>query len=365
MSKFSKFESLLMKRLINEAQIHIRKPYPNPRVAAAIFKDENVISIGVHQKKSTDHAEVIAIKAAKKSVRGASIMITLEPCTHFGSTPPCVDAIINAEIAEVIFAVCDPFSKVNENPAEKILKQHNIKVRYGLLAKEAKYLNHDYFYAHSNKRPWVHLKAAMSLDAKIALSDYTSKYITGSEALKKVHFFRSQVSAIVIGHNTLKQDDPSLTIRYDYYKDTHIKPIIIVIASNIDTKKHYKIFDSSYKTILVTSNKKLLNQNTKFSEVWIQNLKNKEFNWNTFLKTCYDKNLFSIFLEGGASVFSSAFKHKIVNQYSFFIAPKLIGDRNAISVVDFGKAGSLDSVLELSKATIETVGNDFLVSGYC
>ena len=218
MTKFSDFESLLMKRLINDANIHIRKPYPNPRVAAAIYKKEVVISVGVHQKKSQDHAEVIAIKSAKQSIKGASIMITLEPCTHHGSTPPCVDAIIKAEISEVVFAIRDPFSKVNSNPAEKILKAHKIKVRYGLLEDEAKQLNRDYFYAHENKKPWVHLKAAMSLDAKIALSNNKSKYITGPSSLNKVHLFRSQVAAIVIGHNTLQQDDPSLTIRYDYIK---------------------------------------------------------------------------------------------------------------------------------------------------
>jgi diaminohydroxyphosphoribosylaminopyrimidine deaminase / 5-amino-6-(5-phosphoribosylamino)uracil reductase len=365
MTNFSDFEILLMKRLINEANIHIRKPYPNPRVAAAIYKNETVISVGVHQKKTHDHAEVIAIKLAQESVKGASIMITLEPCTHHGSTPPCVNAIINSGINEVVFASRDPFSKVTDNPAEKILKQHNIDVRYGLLDKEAKKLNHDYFYAHSNKRPWVHLKAAMSLDAKIALSNNKSKYITGPESLKKVHLFRSQIAAIVIGHTTLQQDDPSLTIRYDYNIESNRPPAIIVIGSKIDITKHYKIFDSGFKTILVTSNNALSNKNTKFSEVWVQELKNSELNWDLFLKKCYESNVFSVFLEGGANLFSSAFKNNVVNQYSFFIAPKLIGDNQAISVVNFGKTESLDSVLDLSNATVESVGNDFLVSGYC
>ena len=362
--EFSKFEVSLMKQLINEANIHIRKTYPNPRVAAAIYKNDKIISIGVHQKKGTDHAEQIAIKAAKSKAKGANIMITLEPCTHTGSTPPCVDAIIKAGIKKVVFASFDPFSKVVQNPAKKILSDNNIEVQSGLFDSEAQSLNHDYFYAHKNKRPWVHLKAAMSLDGKIALHNKKSKYLTGQKSLQKVHEIRSTVAAIVIGANTLIYDNPSLTIRFDFFKKNNIEPYIFVIGTHFDTKKKFEIFNSEYKTILVSSDKNLSEKNTFFTEVWNQDLKNNEFDWDTFLNRCYQNDLFSVLLEGGARIFSSALKQNIVNEYSFFIAPKLIGDNSALAVVDFGQINDLDNIMNLSNAKVETLGDDFLVSGY-
>ena len=364
-SEFSEFEKSLMKQLLHIANIHIRKPYPNPKVAAAIYKDETVISIGVHQKKGCDHAEVLAIKQAEEPIKGASIMVTLEPCTHKGSTPACVDAIIKSGIKKVIFACFDPFSAVQQNPAKEILKQHNIDVKTGLLEKEALNLNHDYFYAHTYKKPWVHLKAAMSLDGKIALHNNKSKYITGKESLQRVHELRSKVAAIIIGANTLKEDDPSLTIRFDYLLKDNVTPVLIVIGSTINPKTHYKIFESGYKTILVTSTNLLTTENTFFSEVWFQPLLNQEFDWGLFMKKCYEENLFSVMLEGGSHIFSSALQHKIVNQYSFFIAPKLVGDNSALPVVNFGNIDNLEDVMNLDNMSVEKLGRDILVTGYC
>ncbi len=365
-SKFSSFETSLMKKLIKKAERYRGFTYPNPLVAAAIYKGSTVISYGVHKKHGDNHAEVDAIKQAKGSVKGASIMITLEPCTHTGLTPPCVSAIIKSEIKEVIFAVEDPCDLVRKKSAKTILEDHGIIVRSGLLRDEAYQLNHDYMYCHHNKKPFIHLKAGMSLDGKIALASGESCYITNELSRKKVHEIRSQVNAIVIGSGTLHNDNPKLTVRYDYLKKNQIPPSIIVFSNNhnIDKSSH-AIFESGYRIILVTSNPKI--KGSHFSEVWlISNSKSiNQIDLNVFLKKCYENKLYGLLIEGGSELYSTFLNAGIVNKCSFFIAPKLFGQADAKNFVELEKVTSLSDILTLDNIQIEQYGNDVCISGFC
>ena len=195
---YSDFEHQLMKDLIEKASFYRGKTRPNPVVAAAVYRNNNVISIGVHQKAGLDHAEVIAIRKAAGNLNDVSLMVTLEPCTHYGKTPPCVQAIIDAGISDVVYAIKDPNPLMKNRSAYDIFTEAGISVRIGLCKELAYQLNRSYFYYHNNKKPYVILKAATSLDGKVALSTGESKYITSEESLKKVHHLRSCVDAITL-----------------------------------------------------------------------------------------------------------------------------------------------------------------------
>ncbi len=363
--KFSEFETKLMKELIEKAKQFAGFTHPNPMVAAAIFDENNIISYVVHQKKGSVHAEVAAIEAAKGQARGASLMVTLEPCTHTGSTPPCVNAIIEAGIKEVIFAVEDPCELVRKQSAQQILADHGIVVRTGLLAKEVYQLNHDYMYSHQHKRPYIHVKAGMSLDGKIALSSGESCYITSESSRKKVHEMRSKVCGIVIGSGTLVADDPQLTIRHGYAKKDQVPPCLLVIGgSHIDTQQKYRIFKSGYRTILVTSDKN--QKNEWFSDIWvIPKTANNEIDWAVFFQKCYENNLYSLLIEGGKKTFSSFLSAGVVNKCSFFMAPKLFGQTDAKSIVELPHMRTLDDALTLKNITINQYEDDVCITGFC
>jgi diaminohydroxyphosphoribosylaminopyrimidine deaminase/5-amino-6-(5-phosphoribosylamino)uracil reductase len=362
-SKFSFFETELMATLLEKAQEYQGKTHPNPLVAAAIYKDNTIISYGVHKKKGSHHAEVEAILSAKGETHGASLMVTLEPCTHTGATPPCVEAIINAGIKDVIYACDDPNEQVRKQGAQEILEAHGITVRSGLLAEDAINLNQAYMYAKRNKRPYIHLKAGMSLDGKIALASGESCYITNEASRKKVHEIRAGVDAIAIGMGTLVADNPKLTVRYNLLKDQQKAPKIIVIGQQF-LDKEYEIFKSGYETILATSNESTIKN--QFSDVWcIPDQENPGINWDYFLNKCYENDIYSVLIEGGRNLFSDVLTAGIVNQCSFFIAPKLFGQEDAISVVTLAPVHHLADVLSLTNIKSEQLDDNIYITGFC
>ncbi|MBH38482.1 riboflavin biosynthesis protein RibD [bacterium] len=364
-SKFSVFETELMKTLIEKAKQFQGFTHPNPLVAAAIYHKNEVISWGVHRMKGGVHAEVDAIQGANDNTDGASLMVTLEPCTHTGSTPPCVSAIIKAGIKEVIFAIEDPCNLVRQKSAKTVLEEHGIQVRSGLLEKEAYHLNHDYMYFHQNKRPFIHLKAGMSLDGKIALSSGESCYITNELSRKKVHEMRSKTVGIVIGSGTLVSDNPKLTVRHGYLENKQVPPTIVVIGNKkIDDCHDYAIFESGYRSILVTSNEH--NDHPSFSDVWvIPKTTNKIIDWTLFFQKCYENNMYSLLIEGGQKTFSHFLEGGIVNKCSFFIAPKLFGQADAKSVVELTRVDTLKDIFTLKNITIEQYDDDTCITGFC
>ena len=300
---FSKFEYKLMQQLFKKAKQFQGVTHPNPVVAACIYKQDSVLSYGVHKRKGGDHAEVDAIKKAKQIVSGASMMVTLEPCTHEGETPPCVNEIIRVGIKDVVYAINDPFEPVQLKRAKSILELAGVRVRVGLYKEDAQRLNEDYFYFHNHNRPLIHLKAAMSLDGRIALGTGESCYITNKQSREYVHELRSYSKAIMVGANTLKCDNPQLTIRYNKCKKNHVNPTLIVLSSSLDLSKRYAIFDSGYPTVLITSNPEHMKQASFFSDiVYIKSLPNNMFNWAEFFDFCVKRQLYSVFLEGGAQI---------------------------------------------------------------
>ena len=359
---FSDFETTLMRQLISAASAFKGKTKPNPVVAAAVFKNNKCLSIGVHQRAGDDHAEVIALSSLS-DCEGASIMVTLEPCTHYGKTPPCVEAIINAGIKDVIFASHDPNPLVQRVSAQQILEEAGVKVRVGLCATEAEALNKYYYHFHNYKRPYVLLKAATSLDGKIALASGESKYITSEESLRKVHEYRAQVDAIVIGQQTVLLDDASLSVRYNQLADFVNAPFKIILSTVHKIDPTHPVFNSEQgaQSIIVSQSlKSTLPNNALF---W-QLEETQKIDWDSILHRSYEMGIQSIMIEGGSSVFSSAINANIVDELLLFMAPKLIGEKGAKSVFEFDSISSLKDAYQLKDMSINHIGPDIFINAY-
>lgn len=281
---------------------------PNPLVGCIIVKNGKIIGKGYHKIFGGPHSEVNAINDAKKkgnSLINSTLYVNLEPCSHFGKTPPCTDLILKEKISKVVIGMKDPNPEVN-GKGIKILKKAGIKIECGILKKECEELNKFFIKFITKKIPYVTLKIAQSIDGKIALNNNKSKYITGNESLKLVHKLRSEYDAVLIGKNTALLDNPFLTVRLVKGRN----PYRIVIDKDSKLPEHLNIFTdkNSDKTIVINST-----QNKKISPMNI-------------LKALYELNISSVLVEGGANIFSQFIEKNLFDDIYFVIAPKIIGD---------------------------------------
>jgi len=372
MQSFSAFEQTLMKVLLVRATAYKACTYPNPAVAAVIYKGTQIIAWGEHQKKGDDHAEVVALKKAQACVKGATLMVTLEPCTHHGSTPPCVDAIVKAGIATVIFAVEDPNPLVRQRPAMPYLTAQGIQVKQGLLAAEASALNRYYIHMHHKKRPFVHLKAAITLDGKLTVPQKNPAqqpyYLSNHRALETVHRYRLEHAGIVIGKQTLLIDNPQLTIRHVPLPPGACTPWLLVLGNNLPDVRNYRLFQSGYRTVLVTSQAVSPEVQAAFTAIWTVPADIKEphrLSWPHFLARAATENLQSLLLEGGSDLYSQAMLSQTVDRYTFFVVPALGGEEGTVALTRHfgGKEGVFPHAF--SDAAITPLGDQVAVTGYC
>ncbi|HMY90128.1 MAG TPA: bifunctional diaminohydroxyphosphoribosylaminopyrimidine deaminase/5-amino-6-(5-phosphoribosylamino)uracil reductase RibD, partial [Nitrosomonas sp.] len=212
-SLFSAADYTFMAEAIRLAEKGLYTTSPNPRVGCVIVKNHQIIGRGWHEKAGQPHAEINALKQAASEVKGSTVYVTLEPCCHYGRTPPCTDTLINAGIAKLVIAAQDPNPRV-AGKGIKQLKAAGIEVQYGLLEAQANQLNIGFVSRMTRQRPWITVKIASSLDGKIALANGKSQWITGEAARTDVHRLRARSCAILTGINTVKQDDPELSVRY-------------------------------------------------------------------------------------------------------------------------------------------------------
>ncbi|MBD97922.1 riboflavin biosynthesis protein RibD [bacterium] len=226
--------NVIMRALIQKAQRYRGLAAPNPVVAAAVIRDGQWVASGVHVRAGDPHAEVLALNQAGKLAKGATLYVTLEPCTHHGKTPPCCTAIIAAGIAHVVWAVNDPSPHVRRLPAESVLRAAGIRVTAGVLASDAQCLNPAFHRSDPNV-PFITLKLAQSLDGKLALNTGDSAYLTSESARRYVHQIRHEVDAIMVGSETVWMDDPELTIRHGV-AHAHA-PAVIVASQDPSTPK--------------------------------------------------------------------------------------------------------------------------------
>ncbi len=358
-------DEFYMKKALELAKCGKGRVNPNPMVGAVIVKNNKIIGQGYHMKYGQNHAEINALLSLNENPKGATMYVTLEPCSHFGKTPPCVDKIIESKISKVVIASTDPNPLVKGRGVEK-LRQAGIKVVTGVLDKENRKLNEVFMKYIIKKEPFVVMKVAMSLDGKIATKTGDSKWISCEESRKNVHKLRDEVMGILVGVNTVIKDDPMLTCRLENGKnpirilvDTHLKtPISSKVVTTVDVAR----------TIIVTTQKANKDDLNKFKdkgvEIVIANVRDNKVDLKDMLSKLGKLNIDSILLEGGATLNYSFIKDNLVDKIQVYVAMKLIGGKNAKTPIEGEGISNINDSLNIKNMTYKLVGEDILIEGY-
>ena len=365
LNKMRKDDNRFMQIALSEASRGLGKVNPNPLVGAVIVLGNNIIGTGYHELFGGPHAEINAIRNANNSVEGTTMYITLEPCSHYGKTPPCADALIEAKIARVVIAMKDPNPWVSGRGIDR-LKDNGIEVVVGLLEKEAQELNRIFIKYIQTKLPFVVMKSAMSLDGKIATATGHSQWISCIESRQYVHALRNELMGIMVGVNTVIADDPQLTTRLDgatgrnpirivvdskgriplsakMLKDGTMNPVIIATTSDFPVQKRLTLEKSGHKVLTLPE---------RYGHVDLQKL----------MLELGELGIDSILLEGGGTLNESALKNGIVDEIQFIIAPLILGGRDAISAVEGTGFNTVDEGIRLHQMTTRQIGKDILMT---
>jgi len=361
--KSKTFAEKIIEKLIRLAATKKGYTTPNPLVAAAVVKDEKIIALGVHAQAGEPHAEVFALKKAGDQALGADIYVVLEPCTHYGKTPPCTEAIIKAGIKRVFYALDDPNPLVKSNPAKTILNKHNIEV-IKINSPKAAVLNEVFIKNQTQKKPFVSLKLGMSLDGKIALPDGRSKYITSEKSLNYVHKLRVEHDAILVGINTVLQDNPQLNIRF--IKTKNKKLYKIILDSGLKIPVDAKVLDSADVIIFTKTGvnpEKISALQQKAKIITVDTETNGTLNWNQMLDNLFKLGIMSVLIEGGKQVFTSAITAGIVDKLYVFIAPKLLLGEKSIFPFGGQSVPELDQAIQITNLQVKYLNPDVLIMG--
>jgi diaminohydroxyphosphoribosylaminopyrimidine deaminase/5-amino-6-(5-phosphoribosylamino)uracil reductase len=326
-------------------------PFPNPRVGAVLVKNNKVIGTGYHRKAGMPHAEIEAIREAKDA-RGAALYVTLEPCSHTNKrTPPCAQAIIKSGIKKVVYAMKDPNPLVN---GEKELKKAGIRVIGPVNEKKARSINSEYL-----KKPFVAIKMAMSADGKTATRTGDSKWITGEKSRGHVQKMRGEFEAVVVGAGTIKADNPRLTCRMKGRKS----PWRIIVDSDLCISPRAKVLaPKDGKTMIATTERASERKMKQLKEsASILVLGKKQVDMEKLIQVLGSMGMKKILIEGGGELNASALDAGIVDRLYLFMAPKLIGGRNAKGVVGGRGIEKLSQALNLRLMRTKRFGEDLLL----
>lgn len=291
-----------MRLAIELAKKAIGKTSPNPAVGAVIVKNNRVVGKGYHRKAGLPHAEINALREAGRKAKGATLYVTLEPCGHYGRTPPCTDAIIKSGIKKVIIAMKDP-NPINNGNGIKRLRGSGIKVDAGVLVKEAEAINKPYIKFITKGLPYITVKVAQSLDGKIATRTGDSKWISSEDSRRYVHELRGKADAVMVGANTVLRDDPLLLS-----KVSRKQPVRIIVGGKSGVPRDAKIFSSLDRSPVIVV--KSLSEALALA------------------------NITHILVEGGGELIASLVEKDLVDRFLIFIAPKIIGGRAAKTAVE-------------------------------
>ena len=343
------------------------KTSPNPLVGAVIVKNGKVISTGYHKKAGQPHAEVNAINSAKKSLKGATLYINLEPCCHHGKTPPCTDAVVNAGIKEVYIGMLDPNPLVSGKGVAN-LRRHGIKVVAGILEDECKKLNEIFIKCITKKIPYVILKCAATLDGKTASESGDSKWITNEKSRAFVHKLRHEVDAILIGSGTLTKDNPRLTTRIEGKRTRN--PVRVILDRTLKISKDANVLKKTNigDTIIFCGK----DASKKKSELLLKKRavivriaeKDGHLDLRTVLKRLYKLGITSVLVEGGKDVHSSFVKKKLADKMYLFFAPKIMLGNKALPIFGGESKSLIKSAINVNLDNVKRFGDDLMVEFY-
>lgn len=353
----------MMRRALTLARRGVGKTSPNPAVGCVIVKDGAVVGEGWHKKAGTPHAEIHALRQAAEKSHGADVYVTLEPCSHFGKTPPCADALIAAGVAKVFVGMVDPNPKVCGQGVAK-LRAAGIEVVVPLLEENCRLLNESFIKHITTGLPFVTLKIAMTIDGKIATSNMDSKWITGERSRAYVHRLRSELDAIMVGVGTILIDDPLLTSRIAKGKD----PLRIVVDSTLRIPVHAQVMsnNSPAKTFIATisdDKHKMSRLEAVGAEILVCSNEHGRVNLCNLLLELGRRGIQSVLLEGGAELAGEALRLGLVDKCLFFYAPKLVAGDGLGPFAGKGAPMMADAI-KLNHFSVKKIGDDFLMQGY-
>ncbi|HKJ32079.1 MAG TPA: bifunctional diaminohydroxyphosphoribosylaminopyrimidine deaminase/5-amino-6-(5-phosphoribosylamino)uracil reductase RibD [Balneolales bacterium] len=370
---FSQTDKKWMKKALSLAEKGKGYVAPNPLVGCVIVSENgNVIGKGYHQRFGQAHAEINALDSVKdkSALVDATVYVTLEPCSHYGKTPPCAKKLSELPLKRIVVSMVDPNPAVN-GKGIRMLKESGKEVEVGLLEDEAHRLNESFIHFTHYHKPFVTLKIAQTLDGYISAPDGDSKWITGEEARKMVHQWRSEYDAVMVGRNTVLLDNPRLTVRHIEGR----QPYRIVIDGDYGLSRELNVFNDQYeeKTIIITHNKEKVNE---IADPMLSILQPNYFRGSTILVSevdghsdldqalskLADMSISSILVEAGSRLASTMIKNRLVDKLHLFISPKLLGGGSR-SVLGLG-INRMSEILELHDTSWEKVGDDMLMTGY-
>ncbi len=335
---------------------------PNPLVGCVIVNKGKIVGEGAHEYFGGPHAEVMALRKAWKKARGGTVYINLEPCSHWGKTPPCAPTLIQTGIKQIFIASKDP-NPLTSGKGIKAFKAAGIRVHIGLERDAAAYLNRTFFTWMRKERPHVTLKMAMTLDGKIASSQGDSKWISSPKSRRLVHRLRAESDAVLIGATTANQDNPHLTSH-----GQGRNPIRFILDPHLRTSPALNVYnDNRARTVILASTRVPEKRAALFLNKAVQllrfNLKNGAFNINEVLKNIAEMDVSQLFIEGGGETAWSFLHAKAVDEAYFFIAPLIIGGRDSRSPVEGPGVASIKQALRIKSMSVGRIGQDILIKG--
>jgi len=352
-----------MKLALDLAKGALGQTSPNPPVGAVVVKDGAIAGVGAHLKAGEPHAEVHALQMAGDKAQGATIYVTLEPCSHFGKTPPCADLVIASGIKRAVVAVTDANELVAGSGIRK-LQEAGIEVTVGVLKEEAEEVNRVFFHYARTKKPFVTVKAAMSLDGKTAAYTGDSKWITSGEARLDVHLDRSRHDAILVGVNTVLEDDASLTVRLP--NGSGRNPLRVILDTDLRTPPGAKVAaDGQADTWIFTGNQVPVERLAAFeqnSQTTVIQLPDPAVRIEAVLAYLGGQGIMSLYVEGGSTVNASFLEAGQINEAILYYAPKLIGGKLAPTSFSGSGFANVGDSLQLEIRAFEKIGPDLKIT---
>ena len=346
-----------MRRALQLASLGDGCTSPNPLVGAVVLNEQGeLVGEGFHSYAGGPHAEVGALGQAGEKAKGGTLVVNLEPCCHFGLTPPCTEAILKSGISRVVIALEDPDSRVS-GKGISFLRNAGLEVIVGVLKEEAGSLNKEFIFRVKNRRPWGVLKWAMTLDGRIALPNGKSQWITGEQARHAVHHLRAKCDAVIVGGGTIRLDNPLLTSR----GISETEPIRVVLTNSLDLPAKSQIFDISLARTIVAfaqnASKNLIDSFPEGPEL----LELSSCDPINLLEALAQKGCNRVLWEAGPKLATEAIKQNCVQELLIVVAPKLIGGNAAMTPLENLGFEAMSEAFELSNVSLRKIGNDFFL----
>tara|TARA_B100000686_G_C16796784_1_gene983003 strand:+ start:1085 stop:2170 length:1086 start_codon:yes stop_codon:yes gene_type:complete len=355
---FSSADHVYMSQALQLAKKGLYSTSPNPRVGCVIVRDNKVVGSGWHNHAGQPHAEINALNSAKGATQGATVYLTLEPCNHYGRTPPCVKALVLAKVTKVIIAMLDPNPLV-AGKGVSFLERSKINVLVGLMEEKARDLNIGFVCRMTNNRPWVRMKIAASLDGRTALNNGVSRWITGEAARYDSHRLRARSCAILTGINTILSDDPELSVRHI---ETARQPLRAIVDNRLETPVTAKILRGENELIFtVNDDKKKIAALKKAGArpILLPNRKGR-VELKKVLQRLAEYEINEVLVEAGSKLNGALIKAELIDELIIYLAPHLIGS-TGLGMLQLSELSNLSEKYNLKIQDLRMVGKDIRI----